>query len=102
MLDVKKRISITRSSDSLGRPMVGSARKSCLASIDPRASNYLWRNKFGGLDVSDTPHLEALEADNARLKKLLAETLLENEVTKEALRNKWWLRRRSMNWYSGC
>ena len=42
------------------------------------ASYYLWRSKFGGMDVSD-----------ARLKKLLAETLLENEVTKEALRKKW-------------
>ena len=53
------------------------------------ASYYLWRSKFGGMDVSDAKRLKALEAENAKLKKLLAETLLENEVTKEALRKKW-------------
>ena len=53
------------------------------------ASYYLWRSKFGGMDVSDARRLKALEAENARLKKLLAETMLENEVTKEALRKKW-------------
>jgi putative transposase len=53
------------------------------------ASYYLWRSKFGGMDVSDARRLKALEAENAKLKKLLAEALLENEVTKEALRKKW-------------
>ena len=53
------------------------------------ASYYLWRSKFGGMDVSDAKRLKALEAENARLKKLLAESLLENEVTREALRKKW-------------
>ena len=53
------------------------------------ASYYLWRGKFGGMDVSDARRLKALEAENARLKKLLAEEMLENEVTKEALRKKW-------------
>jgi putative transposase len=53
------------------------------------ASYYLWRSKFGGMDVSDAKRLKALEAENAKLKKLLAEEMLENEVTKEALRKKW-------------
>ena len=53
------------------------------------ASYYLWRSKFGGMDVSDARRLKALEAENVKLKKLLAEALLENEVTKEALRKKW-------------
>lgn len=53
------------------------------------ASYYLWRGKFGGMDVSDARRLKALEAENARLKKLLAESMLENEVTREALRKKW-------------
>lgn len=52
-------------------------------------SYYLWRNKFGGMDVSDAKRLKELETENARLKKLLAESLLENEVTREALRKKW-------------
>ena len=53
------------------------------------ASYYLWRSKFGGMEVSDAKRLKALEAENARLKKLLAESVLENEVTREALRKKW-------------
>ena len=53
------------------------------------ASYYLWRSKFGGMDVSDAKRLKALEAENARLKKLLAESMLEIEVTREALRKKW-------------
>ena len=53
------------------------------------ASYYLWRSKFGGMNVSDAKRLKELEAENARLKRLLAESMLENEVTKEALRKKW-------------
>jgi putative transposase len=53
------------------------------------ASYYLWRSKFGGMEVSDARRLKALEAENAKLKKLLAETMLENEVAREALRKKW-------------
>jgi len=53
------------------------------------ASFYTWRSKFGGMDVSDAKRLKSLEAENAKLKKLLAESMLENEVTREALRKKW-------------
>lgn len=53
------------------------------------ASYYLWRSKFGGLSVSEAKRLKALEVENARLKKLLAESVLENEATREALRKKW-------------
>ena len=52
-------------------------------------SFYLWRSKFGGLEVSEAKRLKALEQENARLKKLLAESLLEQEVTREVLRKKW-------------
>jgi putative transposase len=53
------------------------------------ASYYLWRSKFGGMSVSDAKRLMELETENTRLKKLLAESLLENEVTREVLRKKW-------------
>lgn len=53
------------------------------------ASYYLWRSKFGGMQVSDAKRLKELSTENGRLKKLLAESLLENEVTREALRKKW-------------
>ena len=50
------------------------------------ASVYLWRSQYSGMDVSDAKRLRALEAEKARLKKLLAEALLKNEVTKAVLR----------------
>jgi len=53
------------------------------------ASYYLWRSKFGGMTVSEAKRLKELETENTRLKKLLAESMLENEITREALRNKW-------------
>jgi len=53
------------------------------------ASYYLWRSKFGGMSVSDAKRLKELELKNRRLKKLLAASVLENEVTREALRKKW-------------
>ena len=53
------------------------------------ASYYLWRRRFGGLEVSDAERLKVLEQENARLKKLLAEALLEQAVTQEVLRKTW-------------
>lgn len=53
------------------------------------ASDYLWRRKFGGLEVSDAKGLKILEQENARLKKVLAEALLEQAVTQEVLRKQW-------------
>lgn len=53
------------------------------------SSYYLWRSKFGGMSVSDAKRLKELEIENGRLKKLLADSLLENEVTREVLRKKW-------------
>jgi len=50
---------------------------------------YKWKSKFGGLDVSDAKRLRALEDENAKLKKLLAERDLEIEVMKEINRKKW-------------
>ena len=49
------------------------------------ASYYLWRSKFGVLSVSDAKRLKELETENGRLKKLLAESQLEIEVTREVL-----------------
>ena len=53
------------------------------------ASYYLWRSKFGGMTLPESKRLRDLETENARLKKLLAESLLEIEVTREVLRKKW-------------
>ena len=53
------------------------------------ASYYLWRSKFGGMSVSDAKRLKELEAENTRLKRMLANAMLENEITTEALQKKW-------------
>ena len=53
------------------------------------ASFYTWRSKFGGMDVSDAKRLKAMEQENARLKKLLAEAMLDKEALEVALRKKY-------------
>jgi putative transposase len=50
------------------------------------ATFYKWRSKYGGLDVSDARKLKALEEENRRLKKLLAESMLDASTLKEMLR----------------
>lgn len=49
------------------------------------ATFYNWRKKFGGMATKDVTRLRELEKENARLKKLLAERVLENDIMKEAL-----------------
>jgi len=89
-LDVKKRFTEEQIIGFLKQADAGVAIKElCRQHGFSEASYYLWRSKFGGLEVSDAKRLKALEAENARLKKLLAESMLENEVTREALRKKW-------------
>jgi putative transposase len=44
-----------------------------------------WRSKYGGMEVSDAKKLKALEAENARLKKLLAEQMMDVSTLKEML-----------------
>jgi len=90
-LDVKKRYSEEQIIGFLKEADAGVPIKElCRRHGFSEASYYLWRSKFGGMDVSDAKRLKALESENARLKKLLAEALLENEVTKEVLRKNVW------------
>jgi putative transposase len=53
------------------------------------ATFYKWKAKYGGLDVSDAKRLKALEDENAKLKKLLAETMLDNAILKDINSRKW-------------
>ena len=50
---------------------------------------YNWRSKYAGLEVNEAKRLRELEAENNKLKKLLAEKLLENEAMKDVLSKKW-------------
>ena len=53
------------------------------------ATFYKWRSKFGGMEVSDARRLKTLESENAKLKKLLAEQMLDNAVLKDVASKKW-------------
>jgi putative transposase len=88
-LDLKKRFSEEQIIPFLREGKSGVAIEApCRRHGVSQAGYYLWKSKFGGMDVSDARRLRALEAENECLKKLLAESLLENEMTREALRKK--------------
>ncbi len=53
------------------------------------ATYYNWKAKFGGMTVSDAQRLKALEAENSKLKRLLAESLLDNAALKDVVGRKW-------------
>ena len=50
---------------------------------------YAWKAKFGGMSVSDAKRLKQLEQENTKLKKLLAEAMLDNAVLKDITSRKW-------------
>ncbi len=53
------------------------------------ATFYQWKAKYGGLEVSEARRLRTLEAENARLKKLLADAMLDNAMLKDIAGKKW-------------
>ena len=53
------------------------------------ATFFKWKAKFGGMDVSDARKLKTLEDENAKLKKLLAEAMLDNAMLKDLNSKKW-------------
>ena len=53
------------------------------------ATLYKWKSKFGGMEVSDARRLKVLEAENTKLKKLLAEAMLDNAMLKDIAAKKW-------------
>ena len=50
---------------------------------------YKWKAKYGGLDVSEARRLKALEDENAKLKRMLADAMLDNVALKDLLGKKW-------------
>jgi putative transposase len=77
-------IAILREQEA-GRPTADVCRKHGVSG----ATFYKWKSKFGGMDVSDAKRLKALEDENAKLKKLLAETMLDNAILKDINSRKW-------------
>ena len=53
------------------------------------ATFYTWKSKYGGLEVSEVKRLRALETENAKLKRLLADAMLDNAALKDLLGKKW-------------
>jgi putative transposase len=53
------------------------------------ATFYNWKSKFGGMDVSEAKRLRQLEAENGKLKRLLADAMLDNSALKDLLSKKW-------------
>lgn len=68
-----------------GSPTADVCRKYGISS----ASFYKYKAKFGGMDVSDARKLKALEEENSKLKKLLAEQVLDNAMLKDINSKKW-------------
>ena len=76
-------VAILREADRASVPEVAKKHKVSEQSI------YVWRRKFGVLEPADVKRLRALELENAKLKKLVAERDLEIDVMKEINRRKW-------------
>ena len=77
-------ISILREQEA-GVPVADLCRKHGLSS----PTFYKWKAKYGGLDVSEARRLKALEDENARLKRMLADAMLDNVALKDLLGQKW-------------
>ncbi len=68
-----------------GVPVADLCRKHGLSS----PTFYKWKAKFGGMDVSEARRLRALEDENAKLKRLLADAMLDKAALKDLLEKKW-------------
>jgi putative transposase len=78
------------SSSSKWSKIPGAGQPTCAAKHGiSEATFYNWKSRFGGLEVSEARRLKALESENARLKKLLAEAHLDNAALKDLLTKKW-------------
>ncbi len=66
-----------------------SARELCRKHAISDATFYTWRKKYGGMEVPEVKRLKSLEEENARLKKLLAEAMLDKEALQVALGRKY-------------
>ena len=68
---------------------LGNVREVCRLHNVTEQTYYRWRNKYGGMDVSDAKRLKGLEKENAELKKLVAELTLDNRMLKDVVTKKW-------------
>lgn len=67
----------------------GATKELCRRHGISHGTFYKWKAKFGGMDVSDARKLKALETENSRLKKLVADLSLDNAILKDVNSKKW-------------
>ena len=88
-MDLKKRFSEEQIIGFLKQAEAGvQVKELCRQHGFSDASFYTWRAKFGGMNVSDAKRLKELEAENSRLKELLAESILDAEALRTVLGRK--------------
>ena len=68
---------------------IGNVREVCRHYNVTEQTFYRWRNKYGGMEVSDAKKLRGLEKENAQLKKLVAELTLDKRMLQDVLSKKW-------------
>lgn len=66
-----------------------SVKEVCARHNISAATFYAWRKKYGGMDVSEARRMRALEDENARLKRLVADLSVQNQILKEVNSKKW-------------
>ena len=68
---------------------LGNVREACRQHNITEQTYDRWRNKFGGMEVSDAKRLRGLEKENSELKKVVAELTLDNRMLKDVVSKKW-------------
>ena len=68
---------------------VGHVRDVCRSHNIIEQTFYRWRNKYGGMDISEAKRLKALEHENAELKKIVADLTLDNRMLRDVNSKKW-------------
>ena len=68
---------------------LGNVREACRQHNVTEQTYYRWRQKFGGMEVSDAKRLKGLEKENSELKKVVAELTLDNRMLKDVVSKKW-------------
>ena len=85
----KSRFSEEKIIEILREGQAGSVKTVCAKHNVSEATYYAWKKKYGGMEVSEARRLRALEDENARLKRAVADLVVQNTILKEVNAKKW-------------
>lgn len=85
----KSRFSEEKIIEILREGQAGSVKAVCAKHNVSEATYYAWKKKYGGMEVSEARRLRALEDENARLKRAIADLVVQNTILKEVNAKKW-------------